>query len=163
MGAMRRRKARFKRHVVTGIIVLGVVLVSVSAAFCIYWSKYEVHENAVIIMSAALVLWLVAVAAFIAVSVLASKYEQKIYEQDKMLREFLDVFSSFVDAKDSYTYGHSRRVARYSCEIAEELGFSEEKCSQVYRVALLHDIGKCFIPDEILKKAGSLTDEEIQK
>ena len=49
----------------------------------------------------------VAVAAFVAVSVLALKYEQKIYEQDKVLSEFLDIFSSFVDAKDSYMYGHS--------------------------------------------------------
>lgn len=78
-----------------------------------------------------------------------------------MLSEFLDVFSSFVDAKDSYTYGHSRRVAEYSREIAGELGFSEEKCSHVYQVALLHDIGKCFIPDEILKKAGGLSEEEV--
>ena len=105
----------------------------------------------------------VAVAAFVAVSVLDLKYEQKIYEQDKMLSEFLDVFSSFVDAKDSYTYGHSRRVAEYSREIAGELGFSEEKCSHVYQVALLHDIGKCFIPDEILKKAGGLSEEEVEK
>lgn len=160
---MKRRKTGFKKRITTGAIVLGLILVSVSAAFCIYWSKCEVHENAVIIMDAALVLWLVAVAAFIAFSVLALKYESKIYEQDKMLSEFLDVFSSFVDAKDSYTYGHSQRVAHYSQKIAEELGFSEEKCEGIYRVALLHDIGKCFIPDEILKKAGGLSEEEVEK
>lgn len=163
MVAMRRRKANFKRYIVTGIIVLGLLLVSASAAFCIYASKAEVNENTVIMMLASLVLWLTAVAAFIAVSFFSYKYEKTIYRQDKMLREFLDVFSSFVDAKDSYTYGHSRRVAKYSLEIAEQLGFPDEKCSQAYRIALLHDLGKCFIPDEILKKPGVLTQEEIEK
>lgn len=54
---MKRIKTGFKKRITTGAIVLGLILVSVSAAFCIYWSKREVHKNAVIIMDAALVLW----------------------------------------------------------------------------------------------------------
>ena len=78
-----------------------------------------------------------------------------------MIRESLGVFSNFVDAKDPYTRGHSERVARYSKKIAEKLGLSERECKQIYYVATLHDIGKCCVPDEILKKPSKLTDEEF--
>ena len=98
---------------------------------------------------------------FTALSIPAARYERKITEQDKMIRESLGVFSNFVDAKDPYTRGHSERVARYSKKIAEKLGLSERECKQIYYVATLHDIGKCCVPDEILKKPSKLTDEEF--
>ena len=161
MDALQHKKLNIKKHIVTCAVVAGLVIVSVCTALCIYRLGFELRENSASGTVLLLILWMAAVAAFIAFSVLALKYENKIYEQDKMLREFLDVFSSFVDAKDSYTYGHSQRVAQYSQKIAEELGLPEEKCESIYRVALLHDIGKCFVSDEILKKAGTFTEEEF--
>lgn len=98
---------------------------------------------------------------FAALSIPTVLYERKITERDKMIRESLSVFSNFVDAKDPYTRGHSERVAQYSKKIAEKLGLSEEECKQIYYTALLHDIGKCHIPDEILKKPSKLTSEEF--
>ncbi len=65
-----------------------------------------------------------------------------------------------VDAKDAYTAGHSDRVAYYSKLIGEKLGLSEEELNTLYEGALFHDIGKIGIPDAILKKPGSLTDDE---
>ena len=65
-----------------------------------------------------------------------------------------------VDAKDSYTAGHSDRVAYYSKLIGEKLGLSEEDLNTLYEGALFHDIGKIGIPDSVLKKAGPLSPDE---
>lgn len=65
-----------------------------------------------------------------------------------------------IDAKDSYTAGHSERVARMSVELGRELGLPEEQLNDIYLAGLLHDIGKIGIRDEVLGKNGKLTDEE---
>lgn len=65
-----------------------------------------------------------------------------------------------LDLKDHETEGHSRRVTELAVEIAREMGMTEEELVDVRRGALLHDIGKMGIPDEILNKPGKLTDEE---
>jgi len=65
-----------------------------------------------------------------------------------------------VDAKDHYTNGHSERVAAYSKEIARRMGKSEAEVTEIYNVALLHDVGKIGISDAIINKPSKLTDEE---
>jgi diguanylate cyclase (GGDEF)-like protein len=63
---------------------------------------------------------------------------------------------STVEAKDPYTYGHSRKVNTYAVALAEAIGLSPEEVSRVSTAALLHDIGKIGIPDKILNKKGKL-------
>ncbi len=65
-----------------------------------------------------------------------------------------------IDAKDKYTRGHSKRVANYSVMLANALGKTETERKEIYFAALLHDIGKIGIKDEILNKEGPLTKEE---
>lgn len=65
-----------------------------------------------------------------------------------------------VDAKDTYTCGHSDRVAYYSKLIGIKLGLSKEEIQLLYDGGLFHDIGKIGIPDSVLKKAGPLSPEE---
>lgn len=65
-----------------------------------------------------------------------------------------------VDAKDHYTYGHSRKVSDYSVAIAEALNLPQDRIATIRAASLLHDIGKVGIPDSILSKEGPLTDEE---
>ena len=62
-----------------------------------------------------------------------------------------------VDAKDSYTYGHSRKVSEYAVSLAEDLKLSEQQINTIRAAGLLHDIGKIGIPDSILNKEGPLT------
>ena len=109
----------------------------------------------------AFAVWVICMLAYIFTVITAVRYEKKLKENDRIVKESLDVFTNFVDAKDPYTKGHSSRVAEYSQRIAEKLGFDEDRCRQIYYVALLHDIGKCYVPDEILKKPSRLTDEEF--
>ena len=65
-----------------------------------------------------------------------------------------------VDAKDHYTYGHSKKVSKYATDIAEALGYSQERIGTLRAAALLHDIGKIGVSDKVLTKAGPLSDEE---
>ena len=67
-----------------------------------------------------------------------------------------------IDAKDTYTHGHSARVAEYSKKIAMEAGKSPAECEEIYYVALLHDVGKIGVPAAIINKEGRLTDEEYE-
>ena len=67
-----------------------------------------------------------------------------------------------IDAKDPYTRGHSDRVTRMSLKIAFQLGFAEDRLESLEYGALLHDIGKIGIKDEVLQKPGALNSEEYQ-
>jgi len=79
---------------------------------------------------------------------------------DKFLIELSMSLAGTIDAKDKYTSGHSKRVAEYSKKIAEKLNKSEEEQQKIYLIALLHDIGKIGVPDDIINKTSKLTDEE---
>lgn len=102
-----------------------------------------------------------------------SEYEQSlekevqlaVTETQNLMIASVSTISRMLDAKDSYTQEHSRRVAEYSRLIAQHLSsvsFSEEDLSIIYRSALMHDIGKIAIPDSILNKPARLSDEEYQ-
>jgi putative nucleotidyltransferase with HDIG domain len=72
----------------------------------------------------------------------------------------LEALSATVDARDTYTAGHSRRVAASAIVIARELGLSGVELEVVDQAALLHDIGKIGVPDAVLLKEGPLTAAE---
>ncbi len=65
-----------------------------------------------------------------------------------------------LELRDMETEGHSRRVVDMTLELARKMGIEEEQLSHVRQGALLHDIGKMGVPDSILQKTGSLTDDE---
>ena len=66
-----------------------------------------------------------------------------------------------MESKDPYTAGHSERVHQYSMGIARQLDFSAEDVEQIGRAALLHDLGKIGVPEQIVEKSGPMTDAEI--
>jgi len=82
-------------------------------------------------------------------------------EQKKLIREVVEAFARVIDMKDKYTRGHSIRVAHYTAMLAKEMGRDEDTCEKYYNIALLHDIGKIGIPEEVLNKPGKLNDEEF--
>jgi putative nucleotidyltransferase with HDIG domain len=71
-----------------------------------------------------------------------------------------EAFASVVDAKSPFTYRHSICVAALAVKIAVKMGLMPERIQLVRRAALLHDIGKLYVPNTILDKAGKLTPEE---
>ena len=83
---------------------------------------------------------------------------------NKLLKErstaAMESLSATVDARDSYTAGHSRRVQQLALAIGRELGLSHAELDLLGHAALFHDIGKLAIPDAILLKPASLTPDE---
>lgn len=82
---------------------------------------------------------------------------------ERIEKAYLDMVQTLrytVEAKDSYTRGHSDRVSEYSVLIGRKLGLQEEQIKTLRIGGLFHDIGKIGIPDSILLKPGRLTDEE---
>ncbi len=67
-----------------------------------------------------------------------------------------------IDAKDSYTYGHSERVARIAVVLGRQMDLQDEEVSDLFLAGLLHDIGKIGIRDAVLSKEGRLTREEFE-
>lgn len=91
------------------------------------------------------------------------KTQEVMAQHEKIERismQIVKTLSGAIDAKDTYTNGHSTRVAEYSKEIARRAGFSEEKLNDIYMMGLLHDVGKIGVPDAIINKPAKLTDEE---
>lgn len=93
----------------------------------------------------------------------ASTFFQAAEIFEGMEELFFDVIEALVasmEAKDTYTQGHSKRVSEYSVLIAQELGLDGIDIQNIRIASLLHDVGKIGIPDKILKKKGKLTTEE---
>jgi putative nucleotidyltransferase with HDIG domain len=82
-----------------------------------------------------------------------------------LLNVYLETIRSLaaaIDAKDSYTHGHSRRVTDLSVGIAMEMELSKTEVDTIRHASLLHDVGKIGISEQILLKPGRLTDDEFE-
>ena len=80
--------------------------------------------------------------------------------EERMTLNAVRALVTAVDAHDNYTDRHSQQVATYAAELAKVIGLSPDKIATIKTAAMLHDIGKISIPDDILNKAEALTDEE---
>jgi putative nucleotidyltransferase with HDIG domain len=91
-----------------------------------------------------------------------TKLQQAYRILKKAHLDSVKVLVEAIDAKDPYTRGHSDRVTRMSLKIAFQFGFAEDRLESLEYGALLHDIGKIGIKDEVLQKPGALNSEEYQ-
>ena len=92
---------------------------------------------------------------------LSQEVEKKTEENEKLFMHVVHSLADAIDAKDTYTNGHSGRVAKYSKEIARRYGYSEKAQGDIYMMGLLHDVGKIGVPDAVINKPAKLTDEEF--
>jgi putative nucleotidyltransferase with HDIG domain len=95
----------------------------------------------------------------------AKKYledvDRRMQELETIYFRIAEAMGEAVESKDTYTYGHSQRVAAYASELAERLGLGEDEKKAVLLAAFLHDLGKVKVPKKILSKPGRLTAEEF--
>lgn len=92
---------------------------------------------------------------------LTKEVDKKTKEINRLSLHIVQTLAEAIDAKDTYTNGHSGRVATYSREMAKRLGYDEHGQDEVYIMGLLHDVGKIGVPDQIINKPDRLTDEEF--
>lgn len=88
---------------------------------------------------------------------LSETYEELEANLEAMVRSLVKT----IEAKDTYTAGHTERVTQYALQLADEIGVSEQDRMTLRMGTLLHDIGKVGIPDHILTKPAGLTGEEF--
>jgi putative nucleotidyltransferase with HDIG domain len=113
---------------------------------------------------AALLLWLILRRIYIASSerimAQARALEHALTERERTYDATLEALSKALDVRDTETDGHSHRVVAYMELIAKQLALSDEEVATLRRGALLHDIGKVGVPDQILRKPAALTEQE---
>lgn len=94
---------------------------------------------------------------------LQKRLNDKTRELERLTVQSIKAIADIIDARDSYTKGHSMRVAEYSSWIAKKLGWGEADIESLYQASMLHDVGKIGVPDRILLKNGRLDSEEMAK
>jgi putative nucleotidyltransferase with HDIG domain len=106
-------------------------------------------------------LWSALETADLSATVAAAEPEERAIEAtDERLDQIATAFAWVIDAKSSFTFEHSDRVASLAVAAAARLGFADTGLVRMRRAALLHDIGKLAVPNAILDKPGKLTDAE---
>ncbi|MBP5167196.1 MAG: response regulator [Oscillospiraceae bacterium] len=91
---------------------------------------------------------------------LSREVEKKTRENENLFINLVASLADAIDAKDTYTNGHSGRVAAYAKEIARRFGYSPADARDIYMMGLVHDVGKIGVPDAIINKPAKLTEPE---
>ena len=94
---------------------------------------------------------------------LSREVDNKVKENMRLTLHVVQTLAEAIDAKDTYTNGHSGRVAAYSRQIAERLGYDEYRQDEIYIIGLLHDVGKIGVPDWIINKTERLSEDEFSE
>jgi PAS domain S-box-containing protein len=89
-----------------------------------------------------------------------AEVEHSVEKLQKTMADIIYTMAAVVEARDPYTAGHQRKVAALAGAIAERVGLSSSRARGLHMTALIHDIGKIYIPTEILTKPGQLTEPE---
>ena len=152
------------------LIAYGMAGLAVTAVLQIVeYLGNEVEMNGVFICLGAVLMIVVAVISSFQKFLDIQKEQQKL--QDEVVKKELKIenltyqamitLAQTIDAKDSYTKGHSTRVAEYARMMAQKIGKDENEQIRIYFMGLLHDIGKIGIKDDIINKPKDLTEEEF--
>jgi PAS domain S-box-containing protein/putative nucleotidyltransferase with HDIG domain len=87
--------------------------------------------------------------------------KESIQRLKKTSNSIIFTMAKILELRDPYTAGHQQRVARLACAIAREMGLSEEQVDGLFMAALIHDIGKIYVPAEILNRPAKLNETEM--
>ncbi|MDR0464583.1 MAG: HD domain-containing protein [Treponema sp.] len=127
-----------------------------------FFKELKWFEYVIVWVAAALTaVFLTALLLVVIVRIKSRVYKEKQREYRAIISQALSAIANAIDAKDSYTSGHSVRTAAYSVEIARRMGMDKDFIENLYYIGLLHDVGKIGIPNEIINKPAKLTEEEF--
>lgn len=89
------------------------------------------------------------------------RYEQSLFRLRRILEGTVNALAATAERRDPYTAGHQKRVSQLSCAIARQMGLTEDQIEGIRVAATLHDMGKIYVPAEILNKPGHITEVEM--
>ena len=90
-----------------------------------------------------------------------AELQLSFWKLQKTIETTIYAIAKMVEKRDPYTAGHQERVARLAAAIASKMDLTKDKIDSTYMAALIHDVGKMYIPSEILTKPGQLTMPEF--
>lgn len=96
-------------------------------------------------------------------NLLSLSMESESFENvfNKLFEGFIQAISMITEVKDPYTAAHQRRVASLAVSIAQEMDLPEQKIEGIRLAASIHDVGKIYVPSEILSKPGKISEAEL--
>lgn len=112
------------------------------------------------ILAAFICIWGIVFVSRIYIMIKTRHFEERREMDAAIISQTMNVLIEMIDAKDSYTKGHSIRVSHYAKEIGRRMHFSEDDVTKLGYIALMHDCGKMGIPDNVLRKPDKLKPEE---
>ena len=136
--------------------------------------KSVILKISIIVFSGLLILYLLLIKIMYNSSMKMLKQNEALIKNSNDLKEAYSklnlsykstvlALSKAIDARDTYTAGHSERVTKISLKIGQALNLSSDQLNELEIAALFHDVGKIGIPDKVLNKPGKLTDEEFNQ
>ncbi len=135
-------------------IYLPFVYNDTNAVICVYSNREEGFDSEEIEMLKKIILDIeISIKAQVQKEAIMKMETEKVSNYEETILAFVNI----IEKRDTYTAGHTVRVAQYCRLIAQELGLDEEEIKKLEQAAILHDIGKVAIPDSILLKPGQLT------
>nr|WP_309100329.1 HD-GYP domain-containing protein [Fredinandcohnia onubensis] len=106
--------------------------------------------------------YLIHLLTYFLITLISAKLMNLVHKVKEDNLELTIALANALDSRDTYTLHHSENVATYSEKIAKKMNLSKHCCEIIRKGALLHDIGKIGIPEQILMKNGKLTDKEYE-
>jgi len=158
MNPLVTKKSCLKCHAFQGYKV-GDIRGGVSVSIPMKPLYSDALKSSLLLTALFLVIWL---AGLLTIHYFIKKIHKYINEQEEMYEQYIYGLVNIVEKRDTYTAGHSQRVANYAECIARAMRVSEEGIHLLYRAGMLHDIGKIAIPDSIFLKPSKLTKEEYK-
>jgi len=117
----------------------------------------DAKEHNILTLLALLLIWLF---GMVGIYFFKKRVVHYIDEREHFYEEYIYGLVNVVEKRDTYTAGHSQRVAKYAKLIADKMDFDESEKNLLYRAGMLHDIGKIAIPDSVFLKPSKLTNDE---
>ena len=158
MNPLVTKKSCLKCHAFQGYRI-GDIRGGVSVSIPMKKLYSDAFSNSLFVAFSFFLLWIVGI---IIIYLFTKKVYGYIDEKELLYEKYIYTLVDMLEKRDSYTAGHSSRVAKYSKMIAKEMSYSEWECSLVYRAGMLHDIGKVAIPDSVFLKPSRLSEEEYE-
>lgn len=149
------------RYREVGIHINGIILFSVGIYAIVLQNGALQDHSAYSVIQMQIFIFFVYAAGY-SLSATLNQGDSLLHNQEKANEETLITFANFIEEKDAYTAGHSRRVAQYAREIAKQMGLKKDEIELVYKAGLIHDIGKIITPENVLLKPSDLSDEEYE-
>ena len=158
MNPLVTKKSCLKCHAFQGYKV-GDIRGGVSVAIPMKPLYKDALKSSLLVGGLFLIIWLAGIAI---IHYFIKKTYKYIDEQEEMYEQYIYGLVSIVEKRDTYTAGHSTRVADYAERIAKAMGIAQERIHILHRAGMLHDIGKIAIPDSVFLKPSKLTQEEYK-